>query len=151
MLDRVSPGRGRGDHGYHQRLVEAQAGHRLVKIKACRARDAVNAVAEIDNIEVHFQDTVFPQPALQHKRNQQLRRLPDIAVVKAEIQILRQLLGDRAGPGDDTSRFAVFVPHVADHLETVSGMVVEGFILQVHQQIDQTFGNPGKRDKIRLR
>ena len=69
---------------------------------------------------------------------------------EAKIQVLGQLLGDGAAPVDGVPRLQIHLQGIADVLDIVSAVAIEGAVLQLHQQIDLSFGDLGERNEIRL-
>ena len=57
---------------------------------------AVDAVAPLDDVEVELEDARLPQLGLEPPRDDQLAQLADRVLRRRQIQVLGQLLGDRA-------------------------------------------------------
>jgi len=96
--------RRRGHAGQHEHLVEAQVSYGLAEIKPRSVRDAVYAVAEIDDVDIQLQDAFLPELPLERQRDDDFRSFPQKAVGKAKIQILGQLHRDGAGAVNDFLR-----------------------------------------------
>jgi hypothetical protein len=82
-----------------RRLGQAQLVERLAEVVLGRRRHAVGAVAEEDLVEVQLEDLVLGQLALHLQRQQHLHHLAAVAVFGAEVEVLRDLLGDGAAAG----------------------------------------------------
>ena len=71
--------------------------HRFVEIDQRRGRDAVGAEAEIDFVEIEFEDAVLRIGALDAHRQQGFLDLAGEGDLVGQKEVLRDLLGDRRG------------------------------------------------------
>ena len=74
---------------------------RLAEIAVRRGVDAIGAGAEIDPVQIDFEDLVLGEAALEPQRQQRLADLAREAALRGQEQDLGELLGDRAAALDD--------------------------------------------------
>src|SRR6516225_5644935 len=77
-------------------LRQRQSPGRLSKIHFRRGLDAVSALAEVDLVEVAFQDLILGQTPLNLHGQQHLRDLAAESLLVREEEIAGKLLGNRA-------------------------------------------------------
>ncbi len=99
IADRIAGGREFRDAGQGRRLGQAQLVQLLAVVIVGRRHDAVGAVAEEDLVQVQLEDLVLAELALHLQRQQHFLELAEIAVLVAEEEVARDLLGDGAAAG----------------------------------------------------
>ena len=90
-------GQGPGERGG---LVEGQRGRGPVEVRTGGGLRAEDPRAPLDHVQVELEDAVLVQPPLQSLGHDQLQGLPEKGAVRAEVQVLGELLRDRAAPSD---------------------------------------------------
>ena len=150
MSDRIALCRHLGDAGQYKHLVQRQRRKLAVEVKPRRTDNAIDAVSEIGDIHIEFQYPLFSQPVLRKRHKHQLFHLAQYAMVKVEIQIFDQLLGDRAASGNDPPLAKVLPKRLGDHLHVKSGMLKEARVFDLNEKVRHPLGDFGKGAIIRL-
>ena len=83
-----------GQARQHGAFLQSQGGGRFAEVITRRQLDPPRAAAEIDRVEIEFQDLGLAQGALQPRRHNDLAHLALIGDVVADQQVLHDLLGD---------------------------------------------------------
>ncbi len=102
MRGGVVPARARNGCGKHRRLRVRERRSGRPEVPARRRLRAVHAIAPLDHVEIHLENAALAESALQANRQQNLRHLAERIARGAEVQVLRELLRDRAPAADDT-------------------------------------------------
>ena len=104
--DWIGGRRGLGQAGDHRGLGQGQFADILAVVNPGGRADAIGPLAEVNLVEVEFEDLVLVQFALNLERQKDLVQLPDIGLFTAQEEISCDLHGDRAaalffraGPG----------------------------------------------------
>jgi RNase P subunit RPR2 len=79
-----------------RRLIRRQRGRRDAEIPARCGFGAEDAVSPLDHVEVQLEDSALRQRRFQTARDHQLFQLADRIARRRQVQVLRQLLRDRA-------------------------------------------------------
>ncbi len=93
---RVQPARGPDQPGNNGALEQRQLRRRLAEIALRRRIDAVSPGAEIDAVQVDFEDLVLRETVLEPQRQQHLADLAREIPIRAQKHDLGELLRDRA-------------------------------------------------------
>ena len=151
VLDRVAGSRRLRKEGQHDHLIETQRGDILAEIEAGCIADAVNAVAEIEDIDIQLQDAVLPELMLQRQGDQKFCRFSPKALCEAQIQVFGELLGDGAAAADKPLFPEIRFPGSADELHIVSGVFIEDAVLLPEDQQNLLRRDLLKGQEVRLR
>ena len=101
VAGRVEPRRRLQQAGDDRALVEVEPARRFAEIAVRRGIDAIGAGAEIDPVEIDFEDLVLGEAVLEPQRQQGFADLAAEAPFRRQEQVLGELLGDRAAALDD--------------------------------------------------
>ena len=82
----------------------AELGCRFVKIGARRRLGAVDAVAPLDHVQIQLENPRFLQLGFEPPRDDQLAQLAQRILRRREIEVLRELLRDRAAAAHEAGR-----------------------------------------------
>ncbi len=90
---------------------------------------AVDAASPLDDIEVEFQNAGFAQAPLHPQGDQGFRQFSPEGFLGIEVEIFRQLLGDRAAPAVEPARLHVALQRIPGRLPIDAVVPVELGIL----------------------
>ena len=93
---RVEPARRPDQPGDHGALEQGQPGGRFVEIALGGGIDPVTSGTEIDAVQIDFEDLVLGEAVFEPQRQQHLAHLAREGPVRAQEQVLGELLRDRA-------------------------------------------------------
>ena len=113
-------------------LGQRQLVHRLVEILERRRGDAIGAEPEKDLVEVEFEDLVLAVGLLDAQRQDRFLDLAGDALLVAEQEVLRHLLGDRRGadqPLAGAIGLDVLDHRAGDSVKVEAGVMVEVLVL----------------------
>ena len=111
-----------GQHHREQRALRARQPQRALMEEVARGGlDAVDAAAELDDVQIHLEDALLRPQGLDHDREHGLEALAHEAAARPEEQVLRHLLRDGAGAAQLVA--ALMRAHrLADRFEIEAGM-----------------------------
>src|SRR5262249_24173113 len=125
----------------------------LAEVSARRRLHAVDAGAELDDVEVELQDSSLGQRALKLPGEDELTQLPERAPGRRQPQVLRELLRDGRGPTRQRLPLDGSLERVPDLAEIHSPMPEEVDVLAddhgaLQRQRDGAIGHPGPLHSI---
>ncbi|MNS57828.1 hypothetical protein D3C72_907270 [compost metagenome] len=146
--DGVEARRRLGDAREHGGLGRGDFGQRLAEIRARGGREAVGAVAQVDLVHVELKDLVLGELGFDLERQQQFVELARIGLFRRQVEVARDLHGDRAaalrlGALDDVGQ------HRARHAHPVDAAVaVEAVVLGRQHRLTHDGGNLVKAQHV---
>ena len=106
----------------------------------CRSLDAVGALAEVDEVQVHLQDLVLGVVVLDLQSQPDLLQLAGDGLLAGEVGELCQLLGDGAGSLGEAAGAQVAHQRAEDAGHVEAGMLVEAQILRRQEGVHHMVG-----------
>ena len=119
------------DAGGQQRgLVRTELRGGLAKVRPRRRLRAVDAVAPLDHVEVDLEDARLAQRRLEPPRDEQLAQLAQRVLRRRQVEVLRQLLRDRAAAAEERALLEVPLERLADLLDVDPLVLPEAGVLR---------------------
>ncbi len=149
---RIVMGGGLGQRGEQRGLGQGQLAGRAGEVVARRGLDAGGAVPEVDVVEVHLQDLVLGELALDLVGDADLEDLaaerPLPAGQRVGEDVPGELHRDRARPLLDTARAHVAPQRAEDPLQVHRAVVAEALVLDRDERFRHVFGKGGQLDEL---
>ncbi len=125
------------DAGDQRRFLDGQVGGRLGEVAARRRLDAVEAVAEVDLVQVELEDLLLGIGPLDQRGEDGFLDLAGQAPLEGQEALARQLLRQRRAALGEAPALQVDEDraHDADHVD--AAMVVEALILDRQHRVDE--------------
>ncbi len=132
--------------GKERRLCDCQVAGGLAEIAARSGLDAVEAVAEIDLVQVQLEDLVLGVEVLDVGRENDFFQFPAKRLVAAEEALARELLRDGAS-ALGTAPFPDIADHGGSHTYHIDAVVlVEALVLDRDDGLDEIRRHPFERN-----
>ncbi len=134
VADRIAAGGELQRAHQRGRLAQGQLVQRLAVVELRRRRHAVGAVAEETLVEVQLQDLVLGEHPLDAHGQHHLGQLAGVAVLVAQEELARHLLGDGAAAGHATVLGQRLPDRTRDAGRVDAAMFVEVRVLRGHER-----------------
>ncbi|MNX74975.1 hypothetical protein D3C86_1064320 [compost metagenome] len=146
--DGVEARRGLGHAGQHGGFGGGDFGQGLAEVRARGGRETIGAVAQVDLVHVELKDLVLGELGFDLERQQQFVELARIGLFRRQVEVARDLHGDRAaalrlGSLDQVGQ------HGARHAHPVDAAVaVEAVVLGRQHRLPHHGGNLVKAQHV---
>ena len=131
------PGRRLHQPGEQRGFRQGHEARALAEIFLRRRLDPIGARAEVDAVEIEFEDLILRIPALEPQRQDRLLDLARQRALLGQEQVLRQLLGQRRAALDAAPADHVAHEGARDAEGIDADMVVEPPVLDRHESLRQ--------------
>jgi len=109
-----------------------------------------HAVAPLDDVEVDLEDARLGQVIFEREGDQDLAQLADEAAPRRQVQVLGQLLGDRAAADRHRALVPVGRDRVLERMQVDAVVAVEAFVLGVDHRGAQVARDRRQRPPLPL-
>ena len=130
-------------------LAEREPGGHLAEVDLGGRGDPVRTMSEIDDVQIELEYLILRERPLEFHRGEELPdfardRVEHVPVVATEVEVPRELLGDRAGPFLQAQSEHVFYHRLAEPDKVDPPVAVEIFVLGGDQGVDHCGGDFGE-------